>query len=119
MNKLTETELLDIPFSKFLKLEFPRFVLRTLNIVDSYNPELLKINVMFDLLEAEKPRIAKLKDKYGPHPLTIELVELREMRTLYIGALRFHLKKKFKENKKVFNEDLKIANTALNHFSTT
>ena len=116
MSNSTQSKLIRIPFSGFLKLELPRFTLRVLDIVDSHNPEELKIKEMFDLLEAEKPRIARLKDKYGPHPLTLELSELREMRTFYISAIRFHLRKVIREMKSSDKDDVNLVSNELNHF---
>lgn len=116
MSDLSQSKLIRIPFSGFLKLELPRFTLRVLDIVDSHNPEELKIKEMFDLLEAEKPRIARLKDKYGPHPLTFELNSMREMRTFYISSLRFHLKKANKEMKSSHKVEVTLVNNELNHF---
>lgn len=116
MIHLTQPGLIRIPFSSFLKLELPRFTLRVLDIVSSHNPNELKIQEMFDLLEAEKPRIARLKDKYGPHPMTLELNNLREMRKFYISSLRFHLKKAIKEMKSSHKDDVTLVSNELNHF---
>ncbi len=116
MIHLTQPGLITIPFSSFLKLELPRFTLRVLDIVSSHNPNELKIQEMFDLLEAEKPRIARLKDKYGPHPMTLELNNLREMRKFYISSLRFHLKKAIKEMKSSHKDDVTLVSNELNHF---
>ena len=68
------------------------------------------------MLVAEKPRISKLKDKFGSHPLTAELNTCREMRRLRISAIRFHLKVVLKENKGDVSKELIMVSNEINHF---
>lgn len=116
MFKLVEPELIKIPLSRLLKVEVPRFALRVIGIVEQYNPEELQIKELYDLLVAEKPNIDKLTDKYGPHPETEDLVNLRKMRALYISTIRFHLKVVIREDKSGVNRNVKTVREHLNHF---
>ncbi len=116
MIKLTQSELIKIPYSRLLKLELPRFANRVIGIVDKHNPEELKILESFNLLVAEQPRIDVLIDKYGPHPQTEELFNLRKMRSLYISAIRFRLKVVIREDKSGENDEVKVVKDEINHF---
>lgn len=111
-----QLELISVPFSAFLKLEMARFAERFTEIVGSHNPEGLKIKPIYDLLLAEKPRISKLTDKFGPHPLTAELNDCREIRSLRISAIKFQLKTITKENKGNVSAELKMVRIEINHF---
>lgn len=114
MNK-KQLELIQVPFSTFLKIEMPRFAERMIEIVEKHNPEELEIKKMYDLLIAEKPKIEKLTDKFGAHPLTKTIVELREMRSLRICAIRLRLKV-VKENKKHDYNQLQTVKSEITHF---
>ena len=115
MNK-KQLELIQVPFSTFLKIEMPRFAERMIERVEKHNPEELEIKKMYDLLIAEKPKIEKLTDKFGAHPLTKTIVELREMRSLRISAIRLRLKVVLKENKTHDSKELQIVKSEINHF---
>lgn len=111
-----QLDLTSVPYSNFSKLEMARFATRLIDIIASHNPEELKIKPIYDLLVAEKPRISKLKDKFGPHPLTAELNMCREMRRLRISAIRFQLKVVLKENKGDVSKELIMVESEVNHF---
>ena len=112
----TQLQLVKIPLSRLLKLELPRFAERMIRIVESHNPEELQIKELYDSLVAESPKIKNLTDKFGPHPLTQELKRLREMRSLYISAIRLRLKIVIKEDAGGACENVKIARENINHF---
>ena len=111
-----QLELIQVPFSAFLKIEMPRFAERMIEIVEKHNPEELAIKKMYDLLVAEKPNIEKLTDKFGAHPLTKTIAELREMRSLRISAIRLRLKVVLKENKTHDSNQLQTVKSEINHF---
>lgn len=111
-----QLELIEVPFSAFLKIEMPRFAERMIEIVETHNPEKLAIKKMYDLLVAEKLKIEKLTDKFGAHPLTKTIVELREMRSLRISAIRLRLKVVLKESKKHDYNQLQTVKSEINHF---
>lgn len=116
MTKLTQPELIQIPMSRLLKIELPRFAGRFIEVVESHNPEELKIKELFDLLVAETPSINKLTDRYGPHPLTKKLRELKKDRTLRISEIRLRLKVVVREAKSGTAKDVEVLNNELNHF---
>ncbi|NLZ94400.1 MAG: hypothetical protein GX921_01065 [Bacteroidales bacterium] len=111
-----QLELIQVPFSAFLKIETPRFAERFIEIIEKHNPEKLSISKLYDLLVAEKPNIEKLTDRFGPHPLTKKIADLREMRSLRISAIKFHLKVVVKENKTDNSSDLQTVKSEINHF---
>lgn len=111
-----QLKLIQVPFSAFLKVETPRFAERFIEIIEKHNPEKLSIKKMYDLLVAEKPRIEKLTDQFGPHPLTKEIARLREMRSLRISAIKFRLKVVVKEDNMGDNNDLQMVKSEINHF---
>lgn len=116
MKNLTQPELIQIPMSRLLKLELPRFAERFIAIVESHNPEELQIKEVFDLLVAETPSINNLIDRYGAHPLTKELRELQRMRVLRISEIRLRLKVVIREDKSGTSKNVEILNNELNHF---
>ena len=107
-------ELIKIPMSRLLKLELPRFALRLIEIVERHDPEELKIKEIYDLLDGEKSNISKLAVKYGPHPLTLKLSKLRELRSLYVGSIDQHLKIVSKKN--VASETVLLVQIEINRF---
>lgn len=56
----------------------PEIVNGTLAIVEKYDPGVLFVEGMFRLLQAEIPNVVRLSEIYKGHPLTTELVSLRE-----------------------------------------
>ena len=66
------------PLSRLRKLELPDLAESIINVMDDYDPELLKIKEAFDLLAEMQPQINLLKLSYGPHRLTKELDVLRK-----------------------------------------
>lgn len=109
-------ELIKISQSALLKIELPRFAQRVIGIVEEHNPEELQIKEIYDLLVAETPRINNLIDKYGPHPLTEELFNLRGKRAFCISKIRFHLKVVMREDESGVNKDVKTVREAIQHF---
>ena len=116
MTQVKQLKLVKIPFTKLLKVELSRFAMRMIEIVEKHNPEELNIKELFDALVAETPRINNLKDKYGAHPLTEELRELRKIRALYVSVIRLRLKVVTRENKSGVNKDVKTVREFINHF---
>lgn len=113
---LKEAGLIRIPFSRLSKLELPEFAERVIEVVEKHNPEELQIKEIFDLLVAEKDNIDKLVVRYGPHPLTEELRKLRDMRLLYVSAIKFHLKVVVKRNGSDTDMNVKVAKIEINRY---
>lgn len=67
-----------IPFSDLLKQELPAIARTVIEIVDKHDPELLKINDIYEMLKDQLPNIELLKQPYGAHPLTKPLIPARQ-----------------------------------------
>ena len=80
------------PLSRLRKLELPDLAESIINVMDDYDPELLKIKEAFDLLAEMQPQINLLKLSYGPHRLTKELDVLRKKRATYISLIVYQSK---------------------------
>lgn len=74
-----------------MKLELPQLAEKVISKIDAHEPEVLKINEVFDLLEAQLPNIQNLKVAYGPHPITEQLQPLRKKRFMYAAAIVFRM----------------------------
>lgn len=116
MITVTQPELMTIPFSKLLKVELSRFAMRVIGILERHNPEELHIKELFEDLVALTPFIKNLKDKHGPHPLTAELRDHRQMRALYVSAIKFNLKVVTREDESGDNIDVKTVKYEIDHF---
>lgn len=86
-------KILNINFSKLLKLEVQKMANDAIRIVEKYNPEELQIKPMFDLLVAEQPKIDGLRVKFRGHPLTKKLKPLRKKRDVFVSAIKFEQRK--------------------------
>lgn len=89
MNK----EIINIPFSKLLKLEVEDMALEVIRILEKHNPELLQIQPMYELLIEDKPQIAALEVPHRGHPISKKLEQLRRQRNVHVRAIKFELVK--------------------------
>ena len=112
----TKLELVKIPLSRLLKLELPQFAERVIGLIEKHNPEELQINEVFGLLKQEKPKIAQLVVRHGPHPITDELGKLREMRRLYVSGILYQLKVVMKEDKTGADSSVKLVKIEVQRF---
>ena len=85
-------KILKISFSQLLKLEFQYLASSVIEIVEKHDPEALKIKEIFDILVKQKPQIKLLKVRYGPHPITLKLSNLRISRNAYAQGMIDQLK---------------------------
>ena len=85
-------KILKISFSQLLKLEFQYLASSVIEIVEKHDPEALKIKEIFDILVKQKPQIKLLKVRYGPHPITLKLSNLRFSRNAYAQGMIDQLK---------------------------
>ena len=82
MNK----KIIKLDFSRLSKFELPNVANRVIEIVEKHNPETFKVKELFDELVEQKPQINKLKIRFGAHPLTKEMNDLRtRLRAFAIG----------------------------------
>lgn len=109
-------ELVKVPYDRLLKLELRSYAKCIINIVDQHEPEVLKIDGMFDLLVAKTPQIEQLNEQYRAHPLTKILKELRRMRKVYIDAIVSRLKVVMGENKPELKYEVNLARIEINRF---
>lgn len=63
-------KIIEISYTKMLKLELPAFARSVIEIIGMHDPEKLKIKEVYDMLVAEMPNIDLLKWPYAAHPLT-------------------------------------------------
>lgn len=108
-------ELNKVVLSRLLKLEIPEFAEAVIRIVENSEPETLKINEIFLLLEKQKPQIEKLIVRHGAHPLTDQINTQREIRGYIIDSIFIRLKVVMKE---IGNKDVNVgtAKIELNRF---
>ena len=85
-------KLLNLKFSKLLKLERPKFAEDVIRIIDEHDPEVLKVNELFTLLQATQPVIDELIVWYRAHPKTAPIRHGRELRNLHVGSILQRLK---------------------------
>ncbi len=76
-----------IPYNRVQKLELPDIVMGTLAIVEKHDPKAMFVEGMFKLLQEEIPNVAKLSEIYNGHPLTPELIKLREQSNKIVQSI--------------------------------
>lgn len=116
MSLIKKMELVKIPYSRLLKLENPQFANRVIDIIEKHDPEVLKIDVTYGLLVAEKPQIDKLVVWYKPHPSTNELKELRKMRGVYVNAISNRVNVVVKEDVTGVNKTVHLVKNEVDRF---
>lgn len=82
-----------ISSSRLLKLEVKAYAEDVIRIVEIHDPEVLKIDKIFDLLKGKSEDIKLLVVPYRGHHLTKRLKRLRDKRSLYVSTIHFELKK--------------------------
>jgi hypothetical protein len=76
-----------ISFLKIRKQEFPEIINGVIGIVNKYNPEMLFIKGMFNLLLELQSKLVLLTDKSISHPLTKVLNKQRKSRLKLVSAI--------------------------------
>ena len=90
-------EILNLSFTKLLKLELPELAERVIGVFETYDPEEFKIQDAYDQLVAQQPQIDALLAQYGAHPLTVTLDRLRRKRARYAAKITSQLRYSLKE----------------------
>lgn len=85
-------EITRLPYTRMLKSEVAELALSTIDIIESYNPELLQIKPLFDLLVAKKPAISKLNINYGVDTMRLKIKNLQEKLHLKVSFIKLHLR---------------------------
>lgn len=88
---IKKTGIINVPYSRLLKLELPELAEKVIRVVEKYDPEVLKIEEVFELLLNEQMQIDNLNARYGVHPLTIKLKPMREKLLLEVSKLKLDL----------------------------
>lgn len=91
-------ELKRIPFSYLLKQELPTLAKDVISIVEKHNPEVLKVNDVFDLLVAQTANIKLLDKCYGANPVTKQLAPVRKKCYMYAQAVVYGMRLVVKQN---------------------
>lgn len=81
-----------INLSRLKKLELPELANSVITLVEKHDPETLKVTEAFNLLAEKQPLIDFLEVRYGPHPLTHKLVDLRYKRNEFASAITLQMK---------------------------
>lgn len=108
-------EIKRIPFSKLLKQETPELADQVIAIVDSHNPEELKIKEVYDLLVAKQPLIKNLRTGFGAHPITLQLKPMREEMMLHISYIKLQLRLVTNQWSKEHEKDWTVVKTAIDY----
>ncbi len=74
-----------------MKLELPQLAEKVIARIEDHDPEALKIQEIFTLLEDQQSNIQNLKVAYGPHPITEQLKPLRKKRFMYAAAIVYRM----------------------------
>lgn len=109
-------ELLEVPYTQFLKLELPSYVNSVISIIQDFDTESLMIDDTFQLLVAKKPQLEKLTVEYKEHPLRKEATKMRKMRSVYLSAISNRLKVVEKEDMTGMNKEVNLVKTEINRF---
>ena len=76
-----------IQLSSLKKYELPDFAESVINVIEAFDPEVLKIKETFDLLADQEEDIDILRWEYGPHEITSEMNTLRVKRAAYAAVI--------------------------------
>ena len=109
-------QLKSISFNRLLKLEVPQFTNSVIRIVERHNPETLKIDAIFDLLEMQKPQLDFLEVRYGAHPLTREIDSLCKKRTDYAVSITNKMRSISSADMEDERENAKVILPVVNRF---
>ena len=105
-----------LPFQSLLKLELPQLAEKVIEQVETHDPELLKIEELYNLLIAQKPQILNLKVVYGAHPITEQLTPLRKKRFMYAAAIVYKMNVIVREDIYPNNSDVIATKILINSF---
>ena len=111
-----QKKLMEISYSRLLKLEVPQLAERVIEIIEEHEPETLKIDGAYNLLTAKQDHIDKLFVWYRSHPLTKELNVLRKVRRLNLRKITFHLRVVIQEDISGVDKSVNLVKSELERF---
>ena len=94
----------------------PQLAEKVIEQVETHDPELLKIEELYNLLIAQKPQILNLKVAYGAHPITEQLTPLRKKRFMYAAAIVYKMNVIVREDIYPNNSDVIATKILINSF---
>lgn len=106
--------IMNLSYSRLLKLEVPQLAKQVLGIVEKHSPEALLVEKAFNDFDALKPEIESLIVGYGPHPLTPQIEALRQERLLYATSISFQVRGLTKGYIEGTDDEVKIVTHAVN-----
>ncbi|MDD2475970.1 MAG: DUF6261 family protein [Dysgonamonadaceae bacterium] len=80
-----------IALTKLLKLELPQFVKQVTACLEKHNPESLKLQDTYELLNDQCDKMKLLVAPYGPHPLTEQIQQLHQKRLRFAAAITMQM----------------------------
>ena len=110
-------KILQFPFHRVQKLEYPIVYNRSLAIVEKHKPAELFLSEIVNAVKAKQPLADSLKVQKRDHPLTGSLLNQAKMRKCYTNALWNQIKMLNKANDNAAVKDEKVA--AVFEFSKT
>ena len=110
-------KILQFPFHRVQKLEYPIVYNRSLAIVEKHKPAELFLSEIVNAVKAKQPLADSLKVQKRDHPLTGSLLNQAKMRKCYTNALWNQIKMLNKANENAAVKDEKAA--AVFSFSKT
>ena len=116
MGLIENRDILQIPYSKLLKLEVYKLAKNVKRVLDNYDAEALKMEEMKDLFLALSPEIDALKVPDRKHCITPKLKRPRGKRDLYVSSLVFQHKVIMKEDPTGEDDGVLLIGTVLNKF---
>ena len=111
-----QKKLMEIPYSRLLKLEVPQMAEQVIGIIEKHEPETLKIDGAYNLLTAKQDHIDKLFVWYRSHPLTKELNVLRKERRLNLRKVVFHLQVVIQEDVSGVDKAVNLVKSEIERF---
>ena len=111
-----QKKLMEISYSRLLKLEVPQLAERVIEIIEEHEPETLKIDGAYNLLTAKQDHIDKLFVWYRSHPLTKELKALRKVRRMNIRKITFHLQVVIQEDVSGVDKAVNLVKSEIERF---
>ena len=111
-----QKKLMEISYSRLLKLEVPQMAEQVIRIIEEHEPEALKIDGAYNLLTAKQDHIDKLFVWYRSHPLTKELKELRKVRRLNLRKVTFHLQVVIQEDVSGVDKAVNLVKSEIERF---
>lgn len=84
-------DLKTVPYTRLLKLEIAAFAEDVIYIIKKHNPELLKIDKVYNMLVDQEPNLVLLTKEYGSHPTTQLIIPVRRKFIRYVRSIVYRM----------------------------